>query len=192
MNKCDCPFQITFQITCPCHLLDWLIWLFIAGFLITGRILVVSSGFYFYTDKNNQPVKISTIRDLELWRDYSRFLTMICGLSDKMKDSILRGLRMDYFFMFFAYGALYLLARWVAHCFVQNDYWPVIWLNARWLPLIAWVMDISENIFTAMVLRNISKTKARIQRVASALKWLLVMIYITIWIVYIIKLVALL
>jgi len=182
MNKCDCPY--TFQIFCPCHIMDWLIWIFIAGFLITLRILVIQSNFYYYTDKNNNPVKISTIRDLELWRDYNRFFIVITSLSDKMKETIRRGLRADYVFMFFAYGGLYLLARWAAHCFVQNAFWSVVWLYSRWLPLVAWVMDISENIFSAVLLRNISKTTAQIQRILSLLKWLIVVLYLMVWLSY--------
>jgi hypothetical protein len=101
-----------------------------------------------------------------------------------MKDSILQGLRLDYLFMFFSYGALYLLARWVTHCFALTSYWSGIWLLARWLPLFAWLMDISENIFTALVLKNISRTIAQIQRASSVLKWLFVIIYAGIWAFY--------
>ena len=194
MNKCDCPYQITFYISCPCHLLDWMIWLFIAGFLITGRILMTQSEFYFYTDENNQPVKICTIRDLELWRNYDRFFTMICSLTGKMKETILLGLKMDYIFMFFAYGGLYLLGRAAAHCLNLAPFWLDVWRYARWLPILACVMDITENIFTALLLskisntypvsntsassktKAISKTKAQLQRIASALKWLFVII----------------
>jgi hypothetical protein len=176
MNKCDCPYQITFYISCPCHLLDWLIWLFIAGFLITGRILMTQSAFYFYKDDKNKPVKISTIRDLELWGSYNRFFTIISSLTDKMKETILLGLKMDYIFMFFAYSALYLLGRGVMHCLHLTSFWSAVWHYARWLPVVAWAMDITENIFTALLLRNISKLKAQIQRIASALKWLFVLI----------------
>ncbi len=192
MCQCDIPYQICFYIACPCQMLCWIIWLMVAGFLITGRIQIIAAKFYFYTlDVKQTPVltikkqyPISVIQDLELWLNYDRFAAMVAGMSDKMKDTIRRGLRFDFLFMFFAYGAMYLLVRRVTHCYFQTGPWPVVWKCALRLPLIAWLMDILENIFTAMILTNISKAKANWQRIFSILKWLAVLIYIGIWIVY--------
>jgi hypothetical protein len=191
MCNCDLPYQICFYIACPCHMLAWIILLMVTGFLITGQVQIVASKFYFYTLQVKRAPDltveeqhpISVIRDLELWLNYDRFVTMVAGLSDKMKDTIRWGLRFDFLFMFFAYGAMYLLVRLITHCHFQTA-WADTWKFALRLPLIAWVMDILENIWTAMILSNISKAKANWQRIFSALKWLAVFIWIGIWIVY--------
>jgi len=192
MCNCDIPYQICFYIACPCHMLAWFILLMVTGFLITGRILVMASKFYFYTlqvkkapdltIEEQRP--ISVIWNLELWSNYDRLATMIAGMTDKMKDTIRWGLRFDFLFMFFAYGAMYLLVRLITHCHFQTAVWAVVWKCTLRLPLIAWIMDILENIFTAMILNNISRGKANWQRIFSAIKWLAVLIWLGVWIVY--------
>ena len=132
MCLCDVPYTFYFYVSSPCHLLIWLIWLFVAGCLVTGRILTISNRFYFYAtiDKTTQKETIhpiSVIRDLQLWKNYARFSEMIENLSVKMKATIRMGLYLDFLFMFFSYGALYLLARWIAHCYPQTSSWPEIW-----------------------------------------------------------------
>jgi len=189
MCLCDKPYTFYFYISSPCHLLIWLICLFVAGCLITGRILTISSRFYFYATIDKTTLKetihpISVIRDLQLWKNYDRFSEMIENLSVKMKGTIRMGLYIDFLFMFFAYGSLYLLARWIAHCVIQTSLWPELWYLTRWLPLIAWIMDAIEDIFTMMLLANISKFKAHVQRLSSALKWIVVLLYIGIWAAY--------
>jgi hypothetical protein len=196
MCHCDIPYQICFYIACPCHILGWIILLMVTGFLITGRILIIASKFYFYTLQVKQPPDltveeqhpISVIWDLELWLSYDRFATMIAGLSDKMKDTIRWGLRFDFLFMFFTYGAMYLLVRLITHCHYQTAAWSEVWRFALCLPLLAWIMDILENIWTAIILNNISKSKAYFQRTFSVLKWLAVFIWFGVWIVYVVSL----
>jgi hypothetical protein len=159
-------------------LLLWLTVVCLLGALVTTVPMIIMSRF-FLTERDavNGRVKRFSIIDFELPYSFSRFKSLIGNISEKTKDTVRMSLRMDYYFMPFAYlflffGGWYIMQR--HHLFELNpNHFKILWM-----PFIAWVMDITENKIAFACLGGLTKAKSWSLFFVSAVKWLLVFGYI--------------
>ena len=159
-------------------LLLWLTVVCMLGAIVTTVPMIIMSRF-FLTEKDavNKRVKRFSIIDFELPYSFSRFKKLIGNISANTKDTVRMSLRMDYYFMPFAYlflffGGWYIMQR--HHLFELNPN------NSKilWMPFIAWMMDIVENKIAFACLDGLTKAKSWSLFAVSTVKWLLVFGYI--------------
>ncbi len=148
------------------QLVLWLVILTSIGTITTGAYLAsFSKGFLYavqtYEHKNG--FKRFSLTDLQFPFSKSHFKKLLLGMSSKTNSIIHKALKADVLFMPFAYGSLLLLFFYFWLRFTsQPDPHPVILsmlLNCWYFPLIAYVMDIFENNFTASLLKKLEILK---------------------------------
>jgi hypothetical protein len=131
------------------------------------RMFVISR---FFLNKNGSRF---SILNFELPYSFTKFKNIIENISDKTKDAVRMNLKLDYFFMPFAYlflffGGLYMLHR--QHLLLQDS-------NAYkilWLPFAAWLFDIMENMLSVLCLEKLTQTKSRLLFFVSLVKWIVI------------------
>ncbi len=154
------------------RLLLWLMFVCFLGVFISGWAMSVMSRF-FLTDKGR---KFSII-DFELPYSFKRFKEIIDHISEKTKDTVRMNLKLDYYFMPFAYlllffGGWYIMQR--HHLLsLHHEYYKILFI-----PFAAWLFDIIENKMALSCLEKLTQTKSRFLFLASLIKWLLVFGYI--------------
>ena len=85
-------------------------------------------------------------------------------------------LKLDYYFMPFAYLLLLFGGWFVLHqqfVFGENDYYYFLLT-----PLVAWIFDILENKIAYSSIKSVTKAKTRVLFVVALLKWLLIIGYL--------------
>ncbi len=140
--------------------------------------MTIASGFFLtQKDKETGRVRKFSILDFELPYSFTRFTKIMNNLSDKTKDTVRMNLKLDYYFMPFAYlflffGGWYIMQR--HHLFSLNsEYYKILYM-----PLAAWVMDIVENKLAFACLENGTKTNSRLLLFVSLIKWVLIFGYL--------------
>ena len=159
-------------------LLLWLTVVCVIGAVVTTMPMITMSRFFLTeADAISGRVKHFSIIDFELPYSFSRFKNLIGHISEKTKDTVRMSLRMDYYFMPFAYlflffGGWYMMQR--HHLFALHpDNYKILFL-----PFAAWLMDIVENKLAFACLANLTKTNSRLLLFASIIKWLLIFGYL--------------
>ena len=177
------PFYFTITIDQPAGLLLALMVLCLLGTIITAWAMKIVSGFFL--DKKNKKFFIT---QFQFPWSYEKFKMMVDDIPDHRKDAVRMQLRIDYYFMPFAYGLLFF-----AGCYV-------LWFTSKqlsnsvnhytyllWVPFLAWLFDIIENKLISSSLNQTSRTKTLLLLSVSLAKWILaVSFYLLAVVVYII------
>jgi hypothetical protein len=117
-----------------------------------------------------------SIMDFELPYSFTKFKGIIDNITDKTKDTVRMNLKMDYYFMLFAYFFLF-FAGWYILRHQQNLLQEGNIYNMLWIPFAAWLFDILENKMAFACLEKLTKTNARLLLIFSLIKWLLIAMY---------------
>ncbi len=155
------------------QLLLWLMVVCFLGLCITVRPMLVISRF-FVTKKHTK----FSIMNFKLPYSFTKFKGIIDNISDKTKDTVRMNLKLDYYFMPFAYLFLffsgwYVLQRHNPYLPEKSSYYWVLWV-----PCVAWVFDILENKIAHSCIEVVTKAKARSLFFVSLIKWMLVLGYV--------------
>jgi hypothetical protein len=165
-------FQYSIYITGFSNLLLWLMLICFSGACLTGGLMMVISRFFL--DKDGRKFSIMAF---ELPLSFNKFKTLTGNISIATKDTVRMNLRLDYFFMPFAYLFLlftgwYLLHRFNCRITVCAYYYILF------VPFTAWLFDILENLMAFACLTELTKTKAVLLFIFSLLKWILIIGYL--------------
>jgi hypothetical protein len=153
------------------NLLVWLIFICFAGLCLTGFPMLVMSRFFFTKTGSR-----FSIINMELPFSFTKFRDIIDGTSNSTKDTMRMNLKLDYYFMIFAYLLLFFAGWFVLQR--QETAQPDNTYRLLWIPFIAWLFDILENKMALASLEKLSKAKARLLLVFSLVKWLLIAGYV--------------
>lgn len=162
------------------------------GMIITTAIMISISKFFYYRThldasvKNNVAISEGnqhfSIMALEL--PGKKFWNIVEGMDQKTKQAVIWQLKVDYFFMPFAYVSLL-----IAGCFVHlkqgntNAWFSETYLLA-WLPLVAWLFDIIENKLIRLAITSLNKNVKMLILLFSATKWLIVAGCLAVFLLY--------
>ena len=154
------------------NLLVWLIFVCFGGLCLSGFPMVVISRFFL--TKNGSRF---SIMNFELPFSFTKFRDIIEGTTDKTKDTVRLNLKLDYYFMIFAYLLLF-FAGWYVLQRQQITLYESGTYRILWLPFIAWLFDVLENKMAFACLETLSQAKARLLLIFSLVKWLLIAGYL--------------
>ncbi len=156
-------------------LLIWLMLVCFLGLCITGFAMIVISRF-FLTKTGSR----FSIIDFELPFSFTKFKGIVDNTTDNTKETIRMSLKMDYYFMLFAYSFLF-FAGWYV---LQQQ--PLMQgsniYKFLWMPFAAWFFDVLENTTASACLEKLTKTNARLLFIFSLIKWLLIVVYVVVMI----------
>lgn len=159
------------------NLLLWLMLLCFLGCCVTLWPMLVMSKFFLRKDGSRFSILL-----FQLPLSVSKFKTLVDTITSRTKDTIRMNLKLDYFFMPFAY-LLLLFGGWFTlhrqqYSFVDSDYYKLLFI-----PLFAWVFDILENKLAYSCIKSVTTTRARILFVVSLMKWILIIGYLIVLLV---------
>lgn len=167
-------FEYHIQIEDFSSLLVWLMLLCLLGVCITGWPMLVMSKF-FLTKTGSR----FSIINFELPFSFSKLKSIIENSTERTKETVRMNLKLDYYFMLFAYLLLFFAGWYVLHqqqlSFQESKAYKILWV-----PFIIWLFDILENKTAFASLENLTKTSARLLLVFSIMKWLLVVGYVVV------------
>jgi hypothetical protein len=134
------------------YLNAWLLFSILFGLLLIVSFVMMLQSRNFYT--KDIIVRKFSIMELEVPATPKELVNVIKGLYDlpekQSQKSIaaLKGqLKLDFLFMPFAYGAIFLLCWRVAHKMEQNFIGFYVFMGLAFLQVIPWVCDIIENVY---------------------------------------------
>lgn len=165
-------FSYTINIPDFSNLLLWLMFLCFLGCCVTLWPMLIMSKFFLRKDGTRFSILL-----FQLPLSVSKFKTLVDTITDRTKDTVRMNLKIDYFFMPFAYFLL-LFGGWLTlhrqqFSFAESDYYKFLFV-----PLAAWAFDIMENRMASSCIKSVTTTKARILFVLSLLKWILIIGYL--------------
>ena len=165
-------FSYTINIPDFSNLLLWLMLLCFLGCCVTLWPMLVMSKFFLRKDGSRFSILLFLLP-----LSVSKFQTLVDTITGRTKDTIRMNLKLDYFFMPFAYLLLLFGGWFTLHrqqfSFANSDYYKLLFI-----PLVAWVFDIVENRIAYSCIKSVTTTKARILFVVSLLKWILIIGYL--------------
>ncbi|PQA93203.1 hypothetical protein B0A69_13740 [Chryseobacterium shigense] len=161
---------LNFDLNLPVHihnfdqLILWLAILASIGTITTGAYLASFSKGFLYpvkTYENKNILKKFSLINLQLPFRNSYFKKILFGINSKTNTIIHKSLKADALFMPFAYATLLLLFFyfWLRFQGKPDSIIVSLLLNGWYFPLIAYVMDICENSFTASLLKKLEILK---------------------------------
>jgi hypothetical protein len=167
-------FTYTINIPDFSSLLLWLMLLCFLGCCITLWPMLVMSKFFLRKDGSHFSILL-----FQLPFSISRFQALIDNISGRTKDTVRMNLKLDYYFMPFAY-LLLLFAGWYLLHRHQFIFGESAYYKFLFAPLIAWIFDMLENRTAFTCIKSVTKAKARILFTVSLIKWILIIGYLLI------------
>ncbi len=135
----------------PIVIVSWSLFCIAFGLMLLLTFIMNLQSANFYT--NDSVIKKFSIMDLELPATATELVNLIKGLyklpqpqSKKALSSLKGQLYIDFIFMPFAYGSIFLLSMMVSSK-MQTPYGKNLFLIFAWLQIIPWLCDIIENIY---------------------------------------------
>lgn len=150
----------------------------LVGMLITTIIMASISKFFYYQPSKlaatNQPLFLLRFSIMALELPGKKFDEIIQGVNKKTVEALQWQLKVDYYFMPFAYFFLVLAGSFVHLVYASENivFDPSCFLV--WLPFVAWVFDIVENVLISATLSTQTTSRKGAILFFSAFKWLVV------------------
>lgn len=164
-------FNYTINIPGFSSLLLWLMLLCFLGCCVTLWPMLIMTQFFLRKDGSRFSILL-----FQLPLSISRFQSLVNDINGNTKDTVKMNLKLDYYFMPFAYLLLLFGGWFVLHqqfVFGENDYYYFLLT-----PLVAWIFDILENKIAYSSIKSVTKAKTRVLFVVALLKWLLIIGYL--------------
>jgi hypothetical protein len=149
------------------------------GMILTSAIMAAIGNFFYYTPA----VEMNRVTDADLpvlQKRFSilamelpgkKFQDIVQGMDKKSREDLVWQLKIDYYFMPFAYGFLLLAGSFVHWTYASRGLNFDSLFLLVWLPLVAWLFDIIENKLIAASLNNFTGSGKAGILIFSSAKW---------------------
>ena len=177
---------LEFRVQHPDEVLLWLTFICALGAISTSWQMSRMSNFFFYKrlqpdgnmDKEENLWQQFSIMQLEFPRSKKSISEIITGMTTQVKETVRMQLRIDYYFMPFAYlfllfGASFVLWR------LKLDGYSISGLKPLLIfPFLCWALDIAENKLIASALTNPARPRSTLIYAIAFTKWAVTSVFL--------------